>query len=107
MYSSDHHGHTISRTVLVVATAANETIPQPISIASLGPAVNVTPDELELSCPVGNTALVYVALEGVATAVDKPIGPGQTKRFSGSGRNTLSVISSSGTQELEITAFYR
>lgn len=107
MYANTTFGHTAHSSLSISGAAAAKTIPQPSSIAALGSQVNVTPDELELAAPSGNTDSIYVALEGVATAASKPIAPGASKRFSGVGRNTLSALAASGTQTLSITAFYR
>ena len=96
----------------VGASAGDVTIPQPPSIGTLGPSIDrvdeLFADELELTAPSSNGDLIYVDLErAAAVATGKPIRPGETKRFSGAMKTTLSAIALSGVQAIEITAFYR
>lgn len=107
MENFDGFRHTAFADRTVTGAAADYVIPQPPSISGLGANVNVTADELELAAPSTNVDQVYVALEGTATTASKPIAPGETKRFSGTGRTKLSALAASGSQTLKITGFYR
>ena len=95
---SDIQGFT---SATVTGTAADITVPRPTGVNA-----NISPVWIRLKAPTGNTDDIFVEVGGdTATAASLPIIPGEViDEIAGS--NKLSAIANSGSQTLEVTAFF-
>lgn len=103
--------HTAFKSHFVGTGAADYAIPHPETLDGLGTLVTsaIKAAEMELRCPIGNTANVYVDLERTAAVGndDLVVRPGDSVTVSGAVKKTLSAISTASSQVLEVIAKYR
>lgn len=90
----DGGGFGFSRTSTITTTASTVTVP---ACTNSGARFQ----HLKVRAPSTNSDLIYVRAEGTATSADLSIAPGSSEEVSMAG-TTVSVISASGTQAIDI-----
>lgn len=83
----------------ITGVAANYAIPTLIASPSSAHIIR-------LKAPTSNTDVIYVSQVGAAAATDLPLAPGDQHDLP-NDKDTISALAASGSQNLDIIAFYR